>query len=165
MVQMFIKHILGVGAEHRGLYGDTSGYYGTVEQQGWLTLHLHMLVWIKGAHSPEEMRNRIKDPESEFCQSLIKYLESCHAGEFLTGYKDMVAAKVDAASIQAGYQDPTETLPEPTPELCTSAGCTSCPKCEALHQWTSQYKATVDDLILKSNIHSCTTNRNRDGSE
>ena len=55
MVQMFIKHILGVGAEHRGLYGDTSGYYGTVEQQGQLTLHLHMLVWIKGALSLEEM--------------------------------------------------------------------------------------------------------------
>lgn len=34
MVRMFIKHILGVGADHRGLYGDTSAYYGVVEQQG-----------------------------------------------------------------------------------------------------------------------------------
>jgi len=41
---MFIKHVLGVGTEHSGLYGDTSGYYGTVEQQGHLTLHLHTVL-------------------------------------------------------------------------------------------------------------------------
>ncbi|KAA1479141.1 hypothetical protein DENSPDRAFT_788862, partial [Dentipellis sp. KUC8613] len=32
MVQAFIKHILGVGTSHHGLYGDTNGYYGTVEE-------------------------------------------------------------------------------------------------------------------------------------
>jgi len=46
MVQMVIKHVLGVGTEHSGLYGDTSAYYGTVEQQGRLTLHMHMMLWI-----------------------------------------------------------------------------------------------------------------------
>jgi hypothetical protein len=40
---MFIKHVLGVENEHDGLYGKTAGYYGTVEQQERLTLHLHML--------------------------------------------------------------------------------------------------------------------------
>ena len=42
MIQAFIKHVLGVDADHPGIYGDTSSYYGTVEQQGRLTLHLHM---------------------------------------------------------------------------------------------------------------------------
>ena len=46
---MFIKHVLGVGEKHRGLYGDTEAFYATVEQQGRLTLHLYMLLWIKGA--------------------------------------------------------------------------------------------------------------------
>ncbi|KZT23612.1 hypothetical protein NEOLEDRAFT_1069064, partial [Neolentinus lepideus HHB14362 ss-1] len=32
MVQLFIKHVLGVDSDHDGLYGKTSGYYGTVEQ-------------------------------------------------------------------------------------------------------------------------------------
>ncbi|KAI0040683.1 hypothetical protein FA95DRAFT_1472663, partial [Auriscalpium vulgare] len=32
MVDMFVKHVLGVGSKHAGLYGDTAGYYGTVEQ-------------------------------------------------------------------------------------------------------------------------------------
>ena len=66
MIQAFIKHVLGVNADHPGLYGDTSSYYGTVEQQGHLTLHLHMLLWIKGALTPQEIRDRIIDPESNF---------------------------------------------------------------------------------------------------
>ena len=52
IVEMFVKHVLGVGTNHPGIYGNTAGYYGTVEQQGRLTLHLHMLLFIKGALSP-----------------------------------------------------------------------------------------------------------------
>ena len=55
MVDLFIKHVLGVGLNRRGLYGETSGYYGTVEQQGRLTLHLHMLLWIKHFLTPQEV--------------------------------------------------------------------------------------------------------------
>lgn len=33
-MENFIKHVLGVGTDHPGLYGKTSAYYGTVEQQG-----------------------------------------------------------------------------------------------------------------------------------
>jgi len=66
MIQAFIKHILGVDTDHPGIYGDTSAYYGTVEQQGRLTLHLHMLLWIKGALTPQEIRDRIIDPDSDF---------------------------------------------------------------------------------------------------
>ena len=66
MIQAFIKHVLGVDANHPGLYGDTSSYYGTVEQQGRLTLHLHMLLWIRGTLTPQEIQDRIIDPESYF---------------------------------------------------------------------------------------------------
>ena len=34
MIRMFIRYVLGVGIKHSGLYGNTAGYYGTVEQQG-----------------------------------------------------------------------------------------------------------------------------------
>ena len=34
MVDLFIKHVLGVDLDRCGIYGETSGYYGTVEQQG-----------------------------------------------------------------------------------------------------------------------------------
>ena len=31
MVDAFIKHVLGVNTDHAGLFGETEGYYGTVE--------------------------------------------------------------------------------------------------------------------------------------
>jgi hypothetical protein len=49
MISAFIEHVLGVkeiedGFKRKsGLFGETSASYGTVEQQGRLTLHLHML--------------------------------------------------------------------------------------------------------------------------
>jgi hypothetical protein len=85
MVQMFIKHVLGVDQDHLSIYGDTSAYYGTVEQQGRLTLHLHLLLWISGSFTPQEIRNRIMDVNSEFQKKMVEYLESLCVGEFLTG--------------------------------------------------------------------------------
>ena len=66
MVQQFIKHVLGVDSYHPGLYGETSAYYGTVEQQGRLTLHIHLLLLIKGGLTPDEIRDQIIDPASDF---------------------------------------------------------------------------------------------------
>ena len=57
MILAFIKQVLRVDADHPGIYGDTSLYYGNVEQQCHLTLHLHMLLWIKGALTPQEIRD------------------------------------------------------------------------------------------------------------
>jgi hypothetical protein len=47
LCQLFIKDILGVGSDHQGAYGDTEAYYGTVEQQGRLAMHLYLLLWIR----------------------------------------------------------------------------------------------------------------------
>ena len=75
------------------MYGDTSTYYGTVEQQGRLTLHLHMLLWIRGALTPHEIQDQIMDPESDFQKKLVEYLESVHMGEFITGNSEDVKKK------------------------------------------------------------------------
>ena len=50
---------------------------------------MHMLLWIKGALSPQEIRNKIIDPTSDFQQKMVEYLESVHIGEFLTGSMQM----------------------------------------------------------------------------
>ena len=59
------------------------------------------------------------------------------------------------------YEDPTETVPVPTPPLCTIINCQDCDKCTAIALWTKNYHETVDDLLLKSNVHTCTTNINK----
>ena len=167
MVEMFIRHVLGVGSNHDGLYGKTSGYYGTVEQQGRLTLHLHMLLWIQGTNTPDEIRCKILNPDSDFRQKLVEYLESAHSGDFILKSRMEVEEDVHTAAQKVGYRDPTETLPESPPAICHSSDTpkNNCDGCVSITSWWSRFRATVNDLLLKSNIHKCSTNRNKDGSQ
>jgi hypothetical protein len=158
MCEMFIKHVLGVGTKHPGLYGDTSAYYGAVEQQGRLTLHMHMLLWIRGALSPQEIRDKIMDPTSDFQKAMVEYLESVHIGEFMTGKMEDVKAKVDKeVATNKEYKDPTQTLPIPPPPECPNNNCDTCENCKEMDEWEEQFKNTVDDLLLRSNVHECRT--------
>jgi len=156
MMENFIKHVLGVGTDHPGLYGKTSAYYGTVEQQGRLMLHMHLLLWIEGSLTPQEIRERIMDPESDFQRQMVEYLESVHVGEFLTGKMEDVKKNLDLEELDDKYNNPTETLPVPPPPPCDNINCTDCDSCEALSSWDNQFKSTVDDILLRSNIHKCT---------
>ena len=164
VVNVFINCILGVNAKHRGLYGKTKAYYGTVEQQGRLTLHLHILLWLMGNLTPQEMRNKILDPNSEFQKKIITWIESCQVGEFLTGTQQEVLENHLTENVD--YKDPTETMPIPPPEACqkTHVSKDDCTSCLNIEKWWSQFEQTVDDLVSKSNIHSCERGTNKDGS-
>jgi hypothetical protein len=165
LVQVFIDVVLGVKSDHRGLYGDTQAYYGTVEQQGRLALHLHLLLWIKGSLRPQEVRERIMAPDSAFQKRLIMWLESCVAGEFFTGTQEEVTTKAAQNAQAPDYVNPTESMPIPPPPRCDdhqshSALCMICTKAK---EWWNYFLVTVDDILIKSNIHSCTRNKNKDG--
>jgi hypothetical protein len=175
MIRMFIKHVLGIGVDHDGLYGNTAGYYGTVEQQGRLTLHLHMILWIDNALSPQEIRDKIMKGDEQFQQNLIQYLEGCQKGEFLTGNMEYVKAKVPvdietrtkgihaiahnnlAQLDKPSYQDPTLILPEGPPNPCKSSEHRNCNGCQSLTDWWSKVYDTVDDILVRSNIHKCSS--------
>jgi hypothetical protein len=175
MVETFITDVLGVGSNnHRGLYGDTKAFYGTVEQQGRLTLHLHMLLWIKGCLNPQEMREKILKSDSEWNQKIIDWLESCHSGEFLTGTQEEVSEKISENMKNANYTDPTQTLPLHPPKLCkidhivengsNEEKPTICMPCSKWSSWWTCAINTIDDLLLKSNLHNCNHNLNKNGS-
>ncbi|KAJ7937866.1 hypothetical protein B0H13DRAFT_1852164 [Mycena leptocephala] len=53
------------------------------------------------------------------------------------------------------YEDPMQNLPVPPPPLCTECTGPMCENCKDLHNWWVAYDDTVDDLILRSNVHSC----------
>ena len=134
--------------DHSGIYGNTSAYYGTVEQQGCLTLHLHMLLWIKGALTPQEIRDQIMDPKSNFQTEMVNYLESVHMGEFLTGRMEDVKRNLDIAELDDEYKNPTETLPIPPSPPCNQNGCGTCQSCIAISSWKNQYNSTVDGILF-----------------
>jgi hypothetical protein len=88
------------------------------------------------------------DPKSRFQKKLVEYLESVYVGEFMTGPMEKVASEVECLAKDPEYKDPTQTLPEAPPPLCK-------------HQaWQSKFKITVDDILLKSNVHKCGGGKN-----
>ncbi|KAF5352083.1 hypothetical protein D9758_009372 [Tetrapyrgos nigripes] len=158
MVRAFIKHVLGVGSEQEGLYGKTEAYYGTVEQQGRLTLQLDLLLWITSSLSPQEIRDKIMKHDSEFIQSLISYLESCYVGQFETGTSAEVNEQIVLNKTKADYKDPTLTMPTPPPpDLCSCSNLRECKSCLRVSEWQAKYNQECDDLAFRSNMHSCRT--------
>jgi hypothetical protein len=86
----------------------------------------------------------------------VEYLESVHVGEFMTGTMDEVKEQVDENMKAKEYKDPTQTLPDAPPES-TNCDCNKCENCENTASWWEIFKNTVDDLILRSNVHKCRT--------
>jgi hypothetical protein len=158
MSEMFIKNVLGVQTNHAGLYGDTVCYYGRVEQQGCLTLHLHLL-WIIGSLTPQEICDKVMDVNSDFQKKLVEYLESLCVGQFLTGTKSEVSDNVTAALKDDNYVDSTSTLPYMPPYCSQCKG-----QCNFQHveqsNWWEKFKTCVDDILLRSNINSHKIDRN-----
>ncbi|PPQ73348.1 hypothetical protein CVT24_012186 [Panaeolus cyanescens] len=167
MVKLFIKHVCGWGESgpEMGVFGKPSAYYGTVEQQGRMTLHLHFLLWIDGSLPLQIVRDRLMAEDSEFTQALLSYLESCQVGEFQTGTMEEIQTRtmVSGSPVNSGdvdvhdvftksaistgstdteslsktpYVDPTLTLPDPPPvQACLTNGI--CGSCNACDEFQS----------------------------
>jgi hypothetical protein len=109
--------------------------------------------------------------DSEFQKSLVEYLEGCQKGEFLTGPIEAVKLKVPGTSTNnvtgihailenesnkqknSNYKDPTQTMPEAPPKHCQN----NCDTCQPSKTWWNQFQETVDDILLRSNVHKCTS--------
>jgi hypothetical protein len=163
MISCFIEHVLGVGSNHPGLFEEIAAYYGTIEQQGHLTLHLHLLLWIKGSFSPDEMQRRILDPTSKFRHDLINYLEKAHIGEFMVGTCDGIIARVEDDILKPSYVNPCKALLSPPPKYCKEK-CGTCSACNVVESWWTYFKSMVDHILALSNIHTCTSTLKKDGT-
>ncbi|KAJ7171224.1 hypothetical protein C8R46DRAFT_1162191 [Mycena filopes] len=109
-----------------------------------------MLIWVKNAPSPQVIRDRLMADDSVFRTRLIDYLESCHQGEFIHGSLDQVRA-----SVGENYVAPTHLMPRAPPPLCETACNPKCDKCRRLDSWWVEYEHEIDDLLVRSNVHSC----------
>src|ERR1700733_2610171 len=72
----------------------------------------------------------------------------------MTGTMDEVKEQVDENMKAKEYRDPTQTLPDAPPKP-TECDCNKCESCENTANWWQNFKNTVDDLILRSNVHKC----------
>ncbi|KAJ7168102.1 hypothetical protein C8R43DRAFT_849935, partial [Mycena crocata] len=123
-----------------------------------------MLLWVRNALSPQEIRDWLTGGDSVFERKMIAYLESAHQGEFihgsLTEVKERIghntqarAEEIDCQSTEK-YKVPTQTMPEAPPSLCEKheyapeAGCACC---QTLQEWWTNYEHEVDDIKRKYN--------------
>ncbi|PSR87074.1 hypothetical protein PHLCEN_2v5260, partial [Hermanssonia centrifuga] len=152
MVNLFVKHVLRADSGRDGLFGRTSAYYGTVEEQGRLSLHLHMLLWIEGTHSPQEIRDRSLDPDGTFAKALIDWLENCHQGDFTTGSQQEIEERMktkgwsgrEPMSTRPWWPDPTTALPQPPPPMSTE---------QEMDSWFERMCAVTDEIVALANVH------------
>ncbi|EIN03420.1 hypothetical protein PUNSTDRAFT_78197, partial [Punctularia strigosozonata HHB-11173 SS5] len=153
MVNLFINKLLRPQSSG-GLFGDTQAYYGTVEAQGRLTLHLHCLIWIKGSLSPQELRDRLKSEDQEFRDQMVAWLDSIYQGQFSTGTESEIGNKFKqiphALDEQASYDDRSNggilsVLPDvPACDMTDSQ----------LDQWYHQLCIDSDKIAYLSNRHN-----------
>ncbi|KAK0433762.1 hypothetical protein EV421DRAFT_1718248 [Armillaria borealis] len=163
MVNLFIQHVLRPDKEEPGAYGHTSSYYGAVEQQGRLTLHLHLIAWVRSSLSPQEIRDRLLEEDSEFQKQFVAYLESAHTGDYFNGTGLEVIQMRYQDALLPDYQDPTETLPVPPPPYC-DCKADNCVGCDKTNSWWIYFKRIVDSLISMVNVHNCHQNTYVDGT-
>ncbi|KAJ7746063.1 hypothetical protein B0H16DRAFT_1321453, partial [Mycena metata] len=121
-----------------------------------------MVLWILNSLSPQEIRDRIMQPDSAFQTKLVHYLESCHRAEFSMGSLSDVEAhfnlNLKAESKWEGirnYMPPTHTLPTCPPRPCRDIGCKeTCTRCVQFATWWKSFIIDTDDLALRTNVHS-----------
>ena len=89
---------------------------------------------------------------------MVEYLESVHIREFLTGSMHEVKQSISIQKIEdLHYEDPTQTMSILSPDKCRDNTFHNdiCCDCQALETWWDRFRSTVDDLIFKSNVHTC----------
>ncbi|KAJ3487728.1 hypothetical protein NLI96_g3330 [Meripilus lineatus] len=155
MVSLFIDILLAPGSSKGGLFGPTLSYYGTVESQGRLTLHLHLLLWIKGSLSPNELKAKLLADTDGFRQKFFDWLDNTFQANFSTGPLPDVQQEVDrirsahpvndSDKMWARFvEDPCCGLP-PSPPRNMSG--------EQLVVWKAEMDFRADVIALFSNQH------------
>ncbi|KAF7293724.1 ATP-dependent DNA helicase [Mycena chlorophos] len=79
MTRVLLEEMFGITVKHNGIVekrvgivGEVNGYIGTVEAQARGTLHLHMLVWLKGAPTANLMRDALQS--SDFREKMKSFI-------------------------------------------------------------------------------------------
>ncbi|KAJ7171848.1 hypothetical protein C8R43DRAFT_874346, partial [Mycena crocata] len=96
------------------------------------------------------------------------YLEGAHQGEFTHGSLKDVQERVrcdtrappEAVDDQCTttYTVPTHTLPRVPPARCENHSKNNnndCVKCQTMRRWWKGYEDEVDDIVLRTNLHTC----------
>ena len=87
----------------KGLLGRISAYFGTVESQGRGTLHLHMLIWLENAPSPDELLELLKS--ESFRNRILEFIRA-NVRSYLPGFDSKDSIRSIARDPEVAYNRP-----------------------------------------------------------
>ncbi|KAJ6470898.1 hypothetical protein C8R45DRAFT_765112, partial [Mycena sanguinolenta] len=146
VIQAFIRIILrynpaSESASDNGLFGRCKGYYGMVEAQGRGTLHCHMLIWIEGNPTPQELRDRMRDSPA-FQSNMFSWLESIIKCELPSTTEIVVEpdGPLKAPDLPPDRPDPRLTKEPAVKDLSHT-------------EFEKSFQETIEDLVKLFNWH------------
>jgi hypothetical protein len=137
---VIVKTVLGSlfgGSKTDGIFGPLSAYYGMVEAQNRGTLHIHLLLWIKGAPHPDTLYDKLVT-DTTFQTKLFTYLETIIKPDLTNYTQDFpslpIAVSIPPVSMQPllnlnSFQTPSQLasfLTKAIPEYQTHKHAASC---------------------------------------
>ena len=115
-----------------------------------------MILWIKHALSPQQIRDRLKANNSHFIHSLVNYLESVQSGEFAKPAEEIKIDILKRKATESPYVDLSLQLPSPPPVLLCGCEKQECEKCkEDSKWWIDHMEVDADQLAYMLNNHTC----------
>ncbi|PPQ86017.1 hypothetical protein CVT26_012561, partial [Gymnopilus dilepis] len=148
MITAFIDVILKYGRDEPGIYGYCEAYYGVVEAQGKGTLHLHMLVWLRGHLSPQLLQERLRT-SPEYKERFVQWLESIIMNEFPSLHEN----RADEPS--RNKRQRSKDLGEPHPGTIASPSTLKLDSRPSSEFWV-EYKQFLIRLLNEYNWHEHT---------
>ena len=110
MIQAIIRILLQVEVQAertvisgKGIFGELSAYFGTVESQGRGTLHLHMLIWLKDAPTSEKMKKNLLTEEF---RNLVQHFINENIRSYIDGLEMDESVKLVPNETDIAYSRP-----------------------------------------------------------
>ncbi|KLO06710.1 hypothetical protein SCHPADRAFT_837660, partial [Schizopora paradoxa] len=161
MIKAFIEVVLKFG-RGIGLFGKCTAYYGMVEAQGKGTLHCHMLIWIDGNPSPQELRDRMAE-DPEFKNKMFKWLEENISSHIpgATGVSEQTSGQQMVKPKYTSFEDPRANLHPIIPanmsnedfQICFKDFVTDLAKACNWHEHSDTCWKHLDDSDPKDDAH------------
>ncbi|KAH7905264.1 hypothetical protein BJ138DRAFT_1017959, partial [Hygrophoropsis aurantiaca] len=118
-----------------------------------------MLIWIKSALTPQMIRDRLMDPDSDFQKHMVEYLESVYMGEFISSTAHEVKKMLDHKMVDDSLPTAVESMPAPPPPCRSEKCCSKEKECDSCWEWTQNFNDTTNEILLRCNTHRCSGNR------
>jgi Helitron helicase-like domain at N-terminus len=87
----------------KGVFGRVAAYFGTVKSQGRGTLHLHLLVWLNGTPSSDELTRMFED--DLFKQWVVNYIHA-NIRAYVHGFESAASVKALPKVTERAYSRP-----------------------------------------------------------